>query len=114
MKAKLIISLGWLISNLHRFWNNSTPVEINPFPYFDAFPITIQWYVFLLGSKLFPACILIAAYYGIRKKDFTFIGLVFVLELLNYFLWYSESEIILFLQGLLLLYTYLIDLIRWK
>lgn len=114
MKARLIISIGWFISNLHRFWNNSTPVEIMPFPYFNDFPITVQWYVFLLSAKMFPASILMASYYGIRKKDYTFIGAVFALELLNYIVWYSESELVLLIQGILLLYTCLKDLIKWK
>lgn len=113
MKARLIISIGFFLSNLHRFWNNSEPVEVW-FPLFKSFPITFQWYVFLLFSKLFPVFILIAAYLGIRKKDYTFIGLLFALEIVNYVIWYSESEIILFIQGALLLYIYLREIIKWK
>lgn len=110
MKARLIIAIGWFLSNLHRFWNNSKPVEIEPFLFFDAFPLTIQWYVYLLSIKLFPACVLLAAYVGIRKKDYVYLGAVFALELVNYLLWYSESEFILFIQGLILL----IGVIKWK
>lgn len=114
MKARLIISVGWFLSNIHRFWNNSIPVDINPFLLFDEFPITVQWYVYLLFSKLFPAFILLAAYYGIRKEDYRYYASVFVLELINYFVCYSESELILLGQGILLSYIYLKDKIKWK
>lgn len=111
MKARLFISIGWLISNLHRAWNNSMPVSVYPFPLWNEFPLTVQWYVYLLGVKLFPAFILMAAYCGIWTKDFKFIQAVLWLEVLNYLIWYSTNEIILFIQGTILAIMYIK---KWK
>ena len=110
MKARLCIIVGWLVSNIHRIWNNSDPVNISPFPGIQ-YPLTVQWYAYFWGSKLLPCLILLAAWFGIYRRDYAYIGAVFALELLNYAVWYSTSEIVLSVQSIL----FIVMIIRkWK
>jgi hypothetical protein len=111
----LLVALGWIASNIHRVRNGMPDYSIKPFLIDRS--IDLQWYMKDLGELIF---FLIIAYLALVNAKpsvkIIFRGLIFVqlLELVNYILYFKHSELILWAEGLTILGTIIILLMKWK
>lgn len=110
-----LIALGWIASNIHRVRNGKPNYPIHPF--LSERQIDLQWYMKDLGELIFFLIIAYLALVNVKPSvKIIFKGLVFVqiLELLNYLLYFKHSELILCAEGLTILGTIIILLMKWK
>lgn len=123
----LLISCAWIFENIHRIFNNKPEYPIKPFinsitwcKRFQCVPygeIDLQWYLKDIGELIFFFVIAYLALVNAKPSvKIIFRGLVFVmsLEILNYFLFFKRSELILCAEGLVILGTIIILLMKWK
>lgn len=117
-----LLYLSWGMYNVHRFWNNTEPVYVYPFPLDKDYEVTWHWYIYLLLKDLSYLLILLALWLyvsrGMRKdKEIMGVfGAVFVVQLIeipHYLLWARHSEQVLFIEGLILVWS-AVKLLRIK
>jgi len=117
----LLIYGSWVVINIHRAWNN-VPIEfIHPCPLDREYNPTRHWHYHIILKDLAVLMILSAAYLymtGSIKRDkdiqrsFGLMTAVWISDIVHYLIWARHSEIILMLQGIFILVTVTLILIR--
>ncbi len=116
-RKQLIIYLlffSWFVYNVHRCWNNTAPLYTKPFPFDNSYEITWHWYVYMLLKDTSYLIILSAVWLYVTsnlKKDkdilgaFSAILIVQIIEIPHYLLWARHNEIVLSVEGLVLMWS---------
>lgn len=120
MKNKLIIWLLILwrpVSLIHRMWNNSPPYYIHPFPfYYTKDGYEVQWYIYDVCNIVSYLMISIALWIYIKsyltkmaeiERLFTSIVIIQIIDLIHYILYFCQSDYVLVLESLVMLFTIL-------
>jgi ABC-type iron transport system FetAB permease component len=102
------------VINIHRAWNNTEPVEGYWFPLDPDYKCTWHWYIHTILKDISFLLILFALWLYARsgmKRDKSVVWalgtvlIVQLIDLLHYVLWARHSEVILALQGGIMLYS---------
>lgn len=110
----VLLFLSWGIGNIHRIWNNTDPVYTNPFPFDRDYPVTWHWYIHTILKDVSVLSVLLALWLYVtgnfrRDKGIsTIFGAIFVIQLTDlphYILAARHSEVVLAIQGAILLYA---------
>ena len=97
---------------MHRLWNNTAPEYINPFPFDKDYTITWHWYVHTILKDISYLSVLLAMWLYLgsnmkRERDiltaFAAVFMTYVIDLPHYLLTARHSELVLLVQGLILL-----------
>lgn len=122
----ILLYLSWPVSLVHRFWNNQVPVNVDWFVLEvkkngHQFKQDIQWYIYDTGNIL-SSLFIVASFILIKTKNRTYalslkiILLINFIDLIHYWLCFKQSEIVTWLESMLmvLLSLYLIIQKEWK
>jgi hypothetical protein len=107
-----LLFLSWILANVHRIWNNTMPVNTNPFPFDKDYTITWHWYIHSILKDISFLSILIGLWLYVNsnlKRDrgiiliFGAILVNYIIDIPHYILWARHSETVLTIQGLIML-----------
>lgn len=115
----LLLIMAWPLHCVHRFWNNAPARNVDWFLFADK-KQDIQWYIADIGGLLSITCILWAFYiFAKGTKQLRFITgtllLISITDIIHYWLWYQQNEVVVYLQGLIMIAASLIIFVKtWK
>ena len=110
----LLLFLSWVITNLHRLWNNSPVVFTNPFPLDKEYQLTWHWYIYSILDAISTAIIFFSLWLYINsnmKKDkdvlrtFGAIFANYLIDIVHYVLCARHNELILSIEGLIIVWA---------
>ena len=110
----ILLFLSWIVGNIHRILNNYEPIEGYWFPLDPKYKCSWHWYVHTILKDISFTTILVAVWCYVRSnlkrdKSITWtIGtvlLVQITDLPHYLLWARHSEVVLAIQGGIMLYS---------
>jgi hypothetical protein len=110
----ILLFLSWPVDNLHRLLNDSTVRMNNWYPFNPKYVESVQWYTHDVCHAVAYLLILIAIWLYVqmpqrRDRDInTAISALLVIQaidVIHYIGWHRQCELILSIEGLILIYA---------
>lgn len=110
----LLLFISWPVNNIHRLLNNHQEVWGYWYPFNPSCKEELQWHIHSIFESVSYLCIFIALRLytqTFKRKDrdiddiFCSFLIIQVIDLFHYIGWHRRSEIILVLEGTIMLYA---------
>lgn len=113
----ICLFLSWPVVLVHRYWNNRPPQKLSLIP-FEKINQDIQWYVKDTGDMVSISLILAAFYLAARSiREKIVVGsflLISIIDIGHYWLWYKRNEIIISLEGFIVIIAAWLMMFKFK